>query len=115
MLRLVMLSIFCLIVSFGAMAKSYHANVLLNHVSEKHTSHSHGDHSHDHPKKSDKNESNHNHQLELSLVTQALHFEMSLPTDFVALLALVYIRPFFPERSLRMSHYSFSIFRPPIA
>lgn len=121
MLRLVMTSIFFLLISFGSIARNYQANVLLNHVSESHVSHSHGDHSHqDHhsdsdSKKSNNNENNHNHQLELNLLTQALHIESKLYKVLTTSLSFIDIQPLSSEQSLLISNYSFSIFRPPIA
>jgi hypothetical protein len=123
MLRLVMTSIFCTLVFFGSIARNYQANVLLSHVSEKHISHNHGDHSHhqDHEhshkdsKKSNEDGKSHNHQLELNLVTQALHIEVQAHTKLVTLVSFNDVQPLSSERTLLMSNYSFSIFRPPIA
>lgn len=121
MLRSVLTIIICILVSFGAIARSHQANVLLNHVSEKHISHTHGDHSHHHEhshrdsKKSNEDGKNHNHQLELNLVTQALHIELQTHQKLVILVSINDVQPLSSERSLLMSSYSFSIFRPPIA
>ncbi|MCM2349446.1 MAG: hypothetical protein NDI69_05445 [Bacteriovoracaceae bacterium] len=108
--------IICFLVSFGAVANSYHSIALLNHVSEKHISHTHDDHSHNHHhEKTDKKDSNHNHHLDLSLVAQPVLIEKSFAEflDSAPVSDDTLVSSF--ESLLSPSNFSFSIFRPPIA
>jgi hypothetical protein len=122
MLRLVITSIICMLVSFGTISRSHRANNFLNHLTDKHASllhsdhaHHHHEHSHKHEKSSNEKDKGHTHHLDLSLVSQAIHIERLSYDDIAP--PLVFIGVFIPlaDVPLLLSDFSFSIFRPPIA
>lgn len=125
MLRLVMTSILCMLVSFGVMARSSKANALFNHVSEHHVTgaHSHEhrhdhdqvEHSHENSEKPHHQANNHSHQFELSLLTQAIHVDNQNPIEISTSVISYIAQTPTHETPVPLSDFTFSIFRPPIA
>lgn len=128
MTRLVLTTFISFLISFGAISKNVLASELIKHVTTEHIDHSHThDHSHvAHDHHSDSTEESgqpeegtaqpiHSHSFEMSFLTVSLNVltnqNLAIPTNSIKIKKK--IESF--ETCLDISHFSKSVFRPPIA
>lgn len=122
MTRLVLTTLISFLISFGAISKNILASELIKHVTTEHIDHSHThDHkhvAHDHHSDSPEEDSTqpiHSHSFEMSFLTVSLNVltfqNLSISTNSIKIKKK--IESF--ETCLDISHFSKSVFRPPIA
>lgn len=122
MIRLVLATILCLLVSFGAISKNQQASKLLNHVSQEHHEHQHS-HGHKHVTHHDHHaddsdepsQPNHSHNLEMSLLVFSMTASPTNNASIVSPLILIEKKIESTQVDLNLCHFSSAVFRPPIA
>lgn len=120
MLRLIMTATISLLISFGAISKSKSFSILVNHLTQDHASLSHDIHEHHHHhthkhSKNTNNEKEHSHHLDLSLLVQFFTFEPYQNNTVIIPSSVGEVLVPLSPKTLLLTRYSLSIFRPPIA
>lgn len=121
MIQFIKALLFIVIFAAGSFSKNLQASNLLNHVSEKHTSHHvhsnehHHHHHHDEQNKSSDDGKKHDHSLEFSLLVQVINVDerMEVIQDLFLFKEIWTFPIFIPQ--IHLSYYTTSLFRPPIS
>ena len=126
MTRLVLTTLISFLISFGAISKNALASELIKHVTTEHVDHSHNhkhvahDHHSDSTQESGQPEEDstqpiHSHSFEMSFLTVSLNVltfqNLSISTNSIKIKKKIES----VETCLDISHFSKSVFRPPIA